>query len=360
MIIDRYLRREILLSLVGVSMVLLIILISLRLIGILSEASTGALPVDYILVLLALRNVSNLETVLPLALFIGTLLALSRLYIDNEMTALAACGIGVGRILRTVMQVSVVVAGVVAVLALYASPWAELQSQHIMDKGAADKDAHFISAGNFKDISGGNGVIYVQKVMPSGQGLENVFVQNNQQVGNTVISAASGRRYYDAANGVSYLELQNGYRYDGTPGQADYTVTHFAKHGVRLREETVPASATKRKAMPTLSLWRKGTVADIAEIQWRLSSVIWVFVLAMVAVPLSHTSPRQGRYAKIFSAILIYIIYSNFLSMAKSWMVNREISPLLGLWWVHALMVLLAVIMLQLRAGGRLSLGRRK
>lgn len=360
MIIDRYLRKEILLSLTGVSMVLLLILISLRLIGILSEASTGELPIDYIVVLLALRNVSNLETVLPLGLFLGTLLALSRLYIDNEMAALAACGVGIGRVLRIVLLLSVGVAAVVGFLSLYASPWAEYQSQRIMDQGAADNEAHFISAGNFKDISGGNGVIYVQKVAPKGQRLDNVFVQNSQGADQAVISAASGRRYRDPASGAPYLELQDGYRYDGRPGQNDYTITRFAKHGVRLRETQVEATQTKRKAMPTLALWRAGTVADVAEIQWRLSSMLWVFVLAMIAVPLSYTSPRQGRYAKVFSAILIYIIYSNFLSVAKSWVEKGEISPWLGLWWVHAVMILMAVVLLQLRSGGRLSLGRRR
>ncbi len=360
MIIDRYLRREILLSLVGVSLVLLLILISLRLLGILTEAATGALPVNYILVLLALRNISTLVTVLPLALFLGTLLALSRLYIDNEMTALAACGIGVGRILRTVMLFATAVAVVVGFLSLYASPWAELQSQHIMDKGAADNAAHFISAGNFKDIGGGDGVIYVHKVTPPGQELDNVFVQSGQQADSVVISAARGRRYRAPGSGVAYLELQDGLRYDGTPGQANYTVTRFARYGVRLPATQVSASQTKRKAMPTLRLWRQGSVGDIAEIQWRLSSVIWVFVLAMIAVPLSQTSPRQGRYAKIFGAMLIYIIYSNVLSVAQSWVADGTVPPLLGLWWVHVLMVLVAVILLQLRAGGRLSLGWRR
>ncbi|HKK04818.1 MAG TPA: LPS export ABC transporter permease LptF [Gammaproteobacteria bacterium] len=355
MIIDRYVAREILLTLVGVTIVLLLILFSARLVAILADAASGNLPVNYIMVLLALRNISNLVTVLPLALFLAVLLALSRMYIDNEMTVLAACGIGVGRIVRTVLVFAVVMAVVVGFLSLYAAPWAEFHSQRLMDQGAAESEVYGITAGSFHDIGGGGGVMYAQGISDDRQDLHNVFLQSDAER-HSVISAAAGRRYRDPRTGARYLEVEDGYRYDGHPGEKDYIVTRFKKQGVRIREPAVTPTSTMRKAMTTRALWRAGGPSNLAEIQGRISDGLWVIVLALIAVPLSYTSPRQGRYAKIFSAILIYIIYSNFLGVARSWIEKGELSPVIGLWWVHVLLLLFALALLGVRSGGRLNL----
>ncbi|MCB0074943.1 MAG: LptF/LptG family permease, partial [Caldilineaceae bacterium] len=100
---------------------------------------------------------------------------------------------------------------------------------------------------------------------------------------------------------------------------------------------------------------------ELAELQWRVSMPLSVILLALLAVFLSRTNPRQGRYAKFFIGILIYVIYSNLLGVAKSWVERGTIQPLVGIWWVH-LLVLAMVIMLMLQhAGGlRVLLSRRK
>ena len=68
-------------------------------------------------------------------------------------------------------------------------------------------------------------------------------------------------------------------------------------------------------------------------------------LLAVLAVLLSRTSPRQGRFAKLFIAILIFVTYYNTLGVAMSW-IQRDIVPaMVGLWWVHlVLMILIAVL----------------
>jgi lipopolysaccharide export system permease protein len=71
---------------------------------------------------------------------------------------------------------------------------------------------------------------------------------------------------------------------------------------------------------------------------------IMAFVLALLAVPLSHLRPRQGRYARIGLAILLYFLYSNLLSAAKIWLARGAVPAVLGLWWVHAALVGLALI----------------
>ena len=59
-------------------------------------------------------------------------------------------------------------------------------------------------------------------------------------------------------------------------------------------------------------------------------------VLTLIAVPLSRLRPRQGRYARVGFALVVYIVYSNLLSAAKVWLEKGELSPAIGVWWVHA------------------------
>ena len=60
-------------------------------------------------------------------------------------------------------------------------------------------------------------------------------------------------------------------------------------------------------------------------------------VLTLIAVPLSRLRPRQGRYARVGFAIVVYFVYSNLLSAAKVWLEKGELPPLIGVWWVHLL-----------------------
>jgi lipopolysaccharide export system permease protein len=59
-------------------------------------------------------------------------------------------------------------------------------------------------------------------------------------------------------------------------------------------------------------------------------------VLTLVAVPLSRQRPRQGRYARVGFAIVVYLVYSILLSAAKVWVERGELPPVIGVWWVHA------------------------
>ena len=45
--------------------------------------------------------------------------------------------------------------------------------------------------------------------------------------------------------------------------------------------------------------------------------------------------PRQGRYARVGFAIVVYFVYSQLLYAAKAWLEKGELTPIVGVWWVH-------------------------
>ena len=93
--------------------------------------------------------------------------------------------------------------------------------------------------------------------------------------------------------------------------------------------------------MESSALLQSGESAQIAELQWRLSLVLLIPVLALLAVPLSKLSPRDGRFARLVPAIILYMLYFGLLLVARDKLAEGTLSPVLGLWWVHALFALL-------------------
>jgi len=338
LIIGRYIAREVSQAMLAVMTVLLLIYVSNHFVRILSEVDSGALHVQVIALMLSLKTVSALSILLPLALFLAVLLAFGRLYKDNEAVAMEACGVSPRTSLHAVMGFAVLVALLVALLALFVAPWAEERSYQIRDQQSASSELVGLVSGRFIEPRSTNGVIYAEQIAADEKSMHNIFIQgvlSSQPKRQIILSARSGQQQRDKRSGDNFLILENGYRYEGTPGERDYRVIEYRRHGVRISEPPVNRSYRKHRARTSASLLDMKKDADIAELQWRLSMPISALLLALLAVPLSRTAPRQGKYAKLFVAIFIYIIYSNLLGVSQTWVEQGVLPAMLGLWWVH-------------------------
>jgi lipopolysaccharide export system permease protein len=140
--------------------------------------------------------------------------------------------------------------------------------------------------------------------------------------------------------------LRDGRRYEGIPGTTRFRVVEFVEHGIPYRLPSLDPSDPTPRAMTMPGLIRAGGIEHIAEIHWRIGVPLATIILAILAVPLSRTQPRAGRYGRIAIGLLVFIIYLNMLSAARAWIEQGAVSPLIGLWWVHGAMLLFAAILL--------------
>jgi len=347
-IISRYLIKEIVYTLSGVLAVLFMIFLSAQLVTLYTMAASGNLEVKDILTTLGLQSIANLPFVLPLSFYIAILLGFSRLYRDNEMVVLQACGMSEWQVLRAVMALAVVFAILMAALSLYIVPWSESRTEIIYKQSKQRSALETLSAGRFKELTRGEGVVYVQDYDSKALRMNKVFMQDRVQhknsIDDSIITASSGYRMTDKQTGDQFLVLENGFRFEQL-GKSDRTaIIHFEKHGVRVEQETRKTKVDLRQhAMPSWDLWQRGTGADHAELQWRISTVLLILVLAMLGIPLSRSAPRQGRVSRLALALLIYIIYTNLLNVSRAWLNRDAISVWIGMWWVHLLGLLLAL-----------------
>jgi len=342
-IINRYLIKEVVYTFVGVTSVLLLIFVSGQLVSLYAKAASGSIQASVVFKTLGLKSIGNLVFILPLSFYIAILLAFSRLYKDNEMVILAACGIGPGRILRGVLSLALIFSLAVAALALYLAPWAESQSELIIKQHQNSNDVSLLASGRFKELAKGEGVVYVQEFDPGSLKMSRVFMQHNTKDKNSIVSAESGYHSENKENGDKYLILENGERHEGPSSNGQTAVIYFARHGIRLEQKKNKKVQFRQKAVSSKILWERGENRDHAELQWRISAAITCLILTILAVPLSKTSPRHGRYAKLALALLIFIIYTNLLNVSRAWLNKDVISPYVGLWWVHAVALLLAL-----------------
>jgi lipopolysaccharide export system permease protein len=337
----------------GVTAILLAIFLSVRFVGYLGEVAAGDLPGEVIFKLIALKSLYQLVIVIPLAYYLAVLITLGRMYGDSEMVAMSASGMAPTGILRAILHTAPLIAVIVGVFSFYISPWSEESSARMLDDIRQQSEVSSLAAGQFRETGNGKIVFYIEKLSKDQKHMENVFIQSSRHNTQGVLSAASGYRTISEENGQQYLILENGYRYEGSPGEAEFKIVKFERHGVRIEEKTKVVAKRKRKAIPTTSLFDSAMPADRAELQWRLSMPIAAILLGLLALPVSRGGPRDGRFARLFVGILAYIVYNNLMGVARDMVKAGSVPDLVGMWWVHLLLLLAITAVMVMQTGPR-------
>jgi len=345
-ILDRYLWREFGLYLLAVTSVLWLIFVATRFARYLAQAAVGNLPSDVIFTLLGYSSLGALSLLLPLGTFLAVMLALGRMNADNELTVIATCGVSNKRLTRNVVVFSGAVAIIVGMLAFVLVPNA-LSSRYELEQHAkVAADTSGLVSGTFKESRNGDWTFYSQNLSDDKESMENIFIEIHRDDRRPLIFRAErGKFDIDAATGDKYLILEQGYRYEGQAGDRNFTIAEYASHSLLIEKGEKAQARERHKALSTTTLWQRGQQRDLAELQWRASSVIMTIILSLMAINLAKAAPRQGRYVGFFPAILIYIIYSNLLGVTRAWVSKGVIAPWLGAVWVHLLMIIILVLM---------------
>jgi lipopolysaccharide export system permease protein len=352
LIVFRYLSREVLVTLSAVSAVLLVIIMSGRFIKYLAQAASGVLDPGVLFMIMGFRLPGFMQLILPLGLFLGILLAYGRLYLESEMTVLAATGMSQQRLLWMTMAPATLVALLVTWLSLGLAPQGAAQVSMIVNQQDALTEFDTLVPGRFQALRDGTRITYTETLSDDRALLGGVFISEKRvsqngakDPGISVLVAEKGRQEI-AADGRRYLILENGYRYDGNPGEANYRAIKYDTYGALLPKPEISEEVTDREAIPTRDLFGSDNPRYKAELQWRLALPLLVFIVTLIAVPLSRANPRQGRFLKLLPAILLYMAYLTILIAARGALERGKIPMSLGLWWVHLLFLGIGLLLL--------------
>lgn len=348
----RYLNREVLTHMVAVSAILLVIIISGRFVKYLAEAAVGDLAADILLPVMLYRMPGFLELIIPLGLFIGILMSYGRLYVESEMVIFSACGISPAKLGWYTLVPATLVMVFVAGLSLYITPLGAARSQALLDDPRSSQGINALTAGRFQTQRRSDMVSYAESVAAETGVMNSVFLSQREEdsEGNTTMTvtfAEEGEITVDEKTGARYLELRNGYRYQGIPGQLDYKIVSFERFGELIPE---PKDSIRKvdpvDGRPTAQLMKSDRSEDIAALQWRLSIPLTVPIVALIALSLSRTDHRRGRYVKMAPAFLIYLGYLLLLTNVRAGLEQGDLAIFPGVWGVHLIFLALAFVLL--------------
>jgi lipopolysaccharide export system permease protein len=354
-IVDRYLLRELGSNFLAATFILLLIVVGTAVADLLAKIARGRIPADLLFTLIALRSVDALTVLMPLAVFLGVLLAYGRLWRDSEMAVLQSSGLDLGGVARPLILLIVPTMFLLGTISFWLAPAAVRLSQTLLEEANRSLIIAGLEPGRFIELPGKDGEIYVGEMSSDGTNFKRMFVENeraindanNKDNGKTrvdVITATHGYLYHDADGVGRYLALLDGFRVEGTLGQDDYRLMRFERNDIKLpdNENEDNDTAAKRSA-PTRTLFRNADDPVMrAEIHWRLAAPLSALVLTLLALPLSKSSPREPRYARLLVAVLAWWVFNTGLGLGRSWISQGKLAPGFGFWWVYLPTIALA------------------
>ncbi|MBB5018379.1 lipopolysaccharide export system permease protein [Chitinivorax tropicus] len=350
MIFARTYKRELTVLTLAVFLVLLAIICTTLIVRFLGMAASGRLATEAVLITLGFATLRYLPILLSLSMFIAILVALTRAHRDHEVEVWQSSGISVSDWIRPTLGFASPILLLIAILSFSLSPWAVRKSDAYRQKLMSQEETAAIAPGVFKESKQADRVFFIENFSGDNGSATNIFVQSEKNGKIRLVSSNQGYLSKDEL-GNRILVLTNGRQYEGLPGSNVYRIVEFERYSVLVPPKDESLSASPIQGMRTQELIRDMNNDKHAELAWRLGSPVGALLLVMLAVPLSFVKPRAGRSLNLVLAILIYMVYSNMLSVVQAWIAQGKVHPLIGLWPVHLVLGLLIFILLAARSG---------
>ena len=331
--LDRYLLREFAQATFAALVVLMMVSLGALFANVLSQIASGRVPAGMMLSQLGLQVIRYLPLVLPLALMIGLLLAVGRLYRDSEMPVLTSIGVGPRRLLGPLMLLVVPVITVIGVCSLWLGPWARATSVEMVSEANRNLLVAGLEPGRFTELPGG-GVVYVGAMSTDGSKMTRIFVYREAGERIDVTTARTGSLSYDGEE--RYLRLDDGFRVEGPGGQGnDYRLMRYGANDLLLPPgEDSRDAESDPEAMTTLALLRDPRREATAQVHARIAPPLLALAFALLAVPLARSSPRQTRFGSVVIGFLTYLVGMDMMLLGTDWLADGKLPLAAGLWWL--------------------------
>ncbi len=343
-IIAKYLMRNVLVLFAAVFIVIGLVVFGNQLVLMVKESLSAGISVADLLTLVGFNMIRDVPLILSLSLFLAIILSVSKLYKSSEAIVMNSLGLGDKNFMVFIQPIVITIFVFILFLTSIAVPWSKQQRSMIMDRIENASEFSFIKQGEFQEFKDGEIVFYASKV-------EIYALAGGEPV---ITLAKQAQKYTDATTSSVYLRLKEGTRYHGFPGETNKKILNFDLYDLQIIDGEVQRSTSnysKVEGQGTLDLLRSNDLKEVAELQWRLSQPLSVLILSILGVLLGKSSPRGGKNLGVLIGVVIFILYNNALLIAKSTLERGDSIPIVGLWWVHTLMLLFIFIFYFYRHG---------
>jgi lipopolysaccharide export system permease protein len=326
--------------------VLVSIVMTVLLIRTLGQASRGNIDPAEVSLVLGYTVLGNMHTIVTLSLYIASVAALSRMYVDSEMVIWQSSGKSSAGLLRPALVFAAPVLVVVAGLALVVWPWTNAQTHEMRERYEKRGDLERVKPGQFQESSSGNRVFFIDKDSLSDVEGTHVFIAAQEKGLQTITSAQAGK--VEIKGEDRYLVLKQGQRIEINPLKNEIKVIEFKQHGAKLGDSPLELSELEAQSAMPWVLIKKPVPVNLGELTWRIGLAIGAFNLVLLGVAIPYVNPRSGRTGSLVMAMLTFFIYYNFINVSRNavasgqwgmpsmlFILHAPVTALglIGLWW---------------------------
>lgn len=271
-----------------------------------------------------------LAVIIPIGLFVGALIALTRLQREQELTAVFASGVTRWSAIRPAVRIAVLAALITLFVTTVGQPWAQRQARNEAFAVRTDLAAVLIEEGEF--VEGPNGLtVYVQQIEQNGL-LKNIFVYLEE--GDRVTTWDASEARFSRIDGQPHLTLVNGswQRYSSRGvleylsfGRQVVSLAPYSEVTDRVRYKPSDLYLTQLFNPSPQDLERVGSAGELmAEGHSRLSAPLYALMAMAMALSaiIGGQFSRTGyglRIAKAAGVFLIVRIAGYGVVAASAW-----------------------------------------
>ncbi len=310
-------------------------------------------PVDVVWRMLANLLPHYLSLALPLGAFLGVLLAFRNLSMSSELDAMNSSGVSIGRLLRPVYALLILLAVFDFGLVGFIKPYARYEYDKIRFDVTSGAFGIKIPQGEFVDITD-NVTIRLGTVDPVAKEARDIFLEMREAKGRrTVITAEKGgisttpeitRLLLKLARGRQLLIDNDGTRvrtldFDTFDLEIDLpAIAVFRARGGDADEATFTeiVRLLNSEGAASSPLWRPYR----AQFHWTLLHPLTFLALPVLAVAMGVTGRRKASNLKPVLGVAILIVYHELL---EEWALVTaalgQLSPYLAMWGLFAVFI---------------------
>ena len=345
-ILARYISKELLKTTLATTAIVLLIVGGGRLTYYLGQAVTGDISGQAALSIVLNIVPAYLSHILPMGVFIGLLVTLGRLSSEQELVVLEAAAISLFKLFLLVLIPVSLCAFLVLLLSTLVTPYTYKNAEEIILKEQRTSKFESIVPGRFHSRNQDQ-VIYADAINADQDELADVFVfyrdASNQPV---AIKADSARQYFDETYQSKYLLLTDGSRVLLPEQSQAVQLIDYETMGVRYQANVADVNVITKFTIPTAQLFDTDNWVYKAQLYWRLSLPVMVLVTSLIGLALSRVKPRQGRFAKLIPALVLYLVYFYALVTFRNQLETGDTGALLPMVAVHGVFLLIGIYLL--------------
>lgn len=309
----------------------------------LTDAANGTLALKVVLDVVFYKVLIALEMLLPVGLYVSVGIALGQLYNDSEMTAIFATGSSPARIYKAVLLLAVPFGILVTVLSISGRPWAYSQIYTLQRQSQSDLDVNHLMPRKF-NVNDEGRMVLASQINVNTSRLTDALIYTSSD-SETNVYRAHMVQVTDPSPSSPTVMLKAGTAYSldhqGTKDSEQiYKNLNLHLNPLLQRLEV------KRKAESGAVLAASADPADKAELQWRQSRGISAILMALMAISLSRTKPRQGRFATLLPLTLVFILIFYGGNVCRTLVANGTIPVTPGLWLMPFLMSIAVMLLI--------------